>query len=216
MTDVTWYRDLLRSLVSGRPWVVAMDVLVPAAARAEALLELGADRALAIGAARGAGPLPDPELVPQVLLDVGADDMMESIRVAERALDDLPLDVRARVDAFDPRREARVLRTLFSTGAPVADRQVWGARPAAWRALEDKVVIDAVWDAAGVPRAPSEVHPLDPSALAMASGRLDRGGGPGTRAAGSTAARPTSAGSGARGTPPRRSTSSGGGAPKRG
>ena len=43
--------------------------------------------------------------------------------------------------------------------------------------LEDKVVVDDLWDELGVARAPSEVVPADPAALPAATRRLDRGAG---------------------------------------
>ncbi|CAN5832411.1 hypothetical protein BH23ACT10_BH23ACT10_27730 [soil metagenome] len=66
---------------------------------------------------------------------------------------------------------------MFSQLSTIADRPVWGARPAAWRRLEDKTVIDDIWDAAGVPRAPSLIVPADPAALTDAAATLDRGSG---------------------------------------
>jgi hypothetical protein len=54
-------------------------------------------------------------------------------------------------------------------------RRAYGTRPRSWEALEDKVVIDEVFDAACVPRAPSEVVAADAGALAVAHGKLDRG-----------------------------------------
>ncbi|MFO0609291.1 MAG: hypothetical protein U0324_39365 [Polyangiales bacterium] len=177
MNDTAPFRDALRAVIQGRPWVVAVDVLAGATRTVDELLALGASRVMAVGAYRGMGPLPDPARVPTVLLDLPPADMMAAIRAADDALSDLPAEVRAAVDRFDPAREARVVGTLFSSGRPVADRPVWGARPAAWQRLEDKTVVDALWDEAGVDRAPSAVVPATHDALAAAAEALDRGGG---------------------------------------
>ena len=165
------------TVVRGRRWIVAMDVLVAASAAARRLLDAGALDVLAIGASRGTGPL--AELPPDraLCMDVRGSDMMSAIRATEAALDDLPPDLVAAVHRFDPERAARVVRALFSTGAPVAGRPTWGARPAAWQALEDKTVIEPLWDEAGLARAPSEVVPVHAPALAAASARRDEGAG---------------------------------------
>src|SRR5690606_15850893 len=96
--------------------------------------------------------------------DLPPSDMMEGIRAAERAFRALPDDVLADIDAFDPDHTALALGPFFGDGRPVAGRRMFGGRPPAWIALEDKVVIDAVWDAAEVRRAPSEVVPVDEAA----------------------------------------------------
>ncbi|HJW36173.1 MAG TPA: hypothetical protein VJ769_06015, partial [Actinomycetes bacterium] len=80
-------------------------------------------------------------------------------------------------------------RKLVLTGGPlaamtgacrrvreIAGRRVYGPRPE-WRRLEDKVVIDALWDELGVASAPSEVVTADPAALRAAARRLDWGTG---------------------------------------
>lgn len=56
-----------------------------------------------------------------------------------------------------------------------APRRPYGARPATWAALEDKVRIDAFWDAAGIERAPSEIVLADCAAVRTAATTLDRG-----------------------------------------
>ena len=177
MTDAAHYRGLVRSVIEDQPWLVAMDVLVPAARMAESLLELGASSVFALGASRGMGELPDPERVPQLALDNRGDDMMSAVRSAQNLLADLPSTAREIIAAWDPGREARVLATLFSDGRTVADRPVYAARPTSWQALEDKIRIDAFWDEAGVERAPSVVvRPLLEDLLA-ASKAIDCGSG---------------------------------------
>lgn len=54
---------------------------------------------------------------------------------------------------------------------------MYAARPPKWAALEDKVVIDAFWDRAGIARAPSMIVPVRADALADAAAALDRGAG---------------------------------------
>jgi len=103
--------------------------------------------------------------------------MMQSIRFAERALSHMPDWACEKVDVFDPARRAQVIRALFSTDEPVAGRASFGGRPLQWRELEDKIVVDALWDEAGVSRAPRELVSMDLPALQRAHKALDQGKG---------------------------------------
>lgn len=170
-------RRLEATLVRGRRWIVAMDVLVATSNAAKRLLDGGALDVLAVSASRGTGTLADLRPDRMLCMDVVGADIMTAIRATEAALDELPPEMIAAVDRFDPERAARVVRALFSTGKPVAGRATWGARPAEWQALEDKTIIDALWDEAALARAPSEVVPADGDALAAASARIDQGAG---------------------------------------
>lgn len=167
-------RTRLEAVYGGRRWITAEPVLEAAVGRAKVLTQLGATDTFAIGAAALAALDGD---FPHVALGVVASGAMAHIRQAERALDHIPDDVLAKVDAWDPPGEAEVIRAVFAEGRPVAGRPCFAARPAAWQALEDKIVIDAVWDAAGVPRAPRAVVPAEASALARAHATLDEGQG---------------------------------------
>ena len=88
-----------------------------------------------------------------------------------------PGEVVAALDRWDPERQALVLSPMFNELPEIAGRRVYGPRRPEWRRLEDKVVVDDLWDELGVTRAPSEVVPADPAALRAAAGRLDRGAG---------------------------------------
>ncbi|MDQ3973363.1 MAG: hypothetical protein M3276_03345, partial [Actinomycetota bacterium] len=97
------------------------------------------------------------------------------VRAIDAALADLPADARRALQRFDPDGCALVVTSLFSQLEAVAGRRVLGARPQAWRRLEDKTLVDAVWDAAGVARVPSAVVPATRSHLLAAAADLDRG-----------------------------------------
>jgi hypothetical protein len=168
------YRRLLERIYGGRRWIVAYDVLAGARAEVIALRDLGATGVFVIAGSRGTGPVPD---VASVVLGTGGATVMDSIREYERALGDLRPDVAAEVDRFDPQRVAAVVATPFSGHATVARRRVYGARQARWRALEDKITIDALWRDAGVPSAPSRIVAARPVELRAAAGALDRGSG---------------------------------------
>lgn len=167
----------LREIYGSRPWLVAADVLPAAAQTIRRLRAYGAPRCFAIAARHGTGELPVAEDCEYRVLGLPPMPMMEAIHAAERALRDLPEEVQLAVDRFDPERKLSVIGSIFSNGQQVAGRPFWGARKPAWQALEDKTIVDALWDAASVERLPCEVVPLEPGALAAAVGRLDRGHG---------------------------------------
>lgn len=174
-----YYDEQLRRVFSGRKWILAMDVLVPMTGWVRRLSDYGAEGILCVAASRGTGAVPDPELSPDpIVFDVRGDDMMSGIRAALHKLDNLPADAIARVDAFDPDGTARVLGTIFDPGTPVAGREKYGARRREWMALEDKTVIDEVWDAIGVPRSPYRiVDATDLAGREAAARELDEGAG---------------------------------------
>ncbi len=170
------YVSALRGVFGGRRWIIAKDVLGGARLLTEPLQALGAERALCVVGSES-DTRPDPDFAPDpVILGLGyAPTMMEGIRAALAALADVPPEVVARVDAFDPTGQARVLADTFDDGRPMAGRAKYGARPLAWQLLEDKTIIDALWDEIGVRRAPSEVVPVERAALLGAAARLDEG-----------------------------------------
>lgn len=166
-------RALLRGRLAGRRWLVSADVLPATNALVAQLQELGAEGVFALAGSQGTGPGPS---CAHAELGAHGAGMMEGIRVSQAALEaPLPPAVQAQVDGFDPTGEARVLRCLFATDAPVAGRAAWGSRPLAWRELEDKTTVDAFWDAVGVVRAPAEV--VAPGEAPAAHQRLDQGAG---------------------------------------
>jgi hypothetical protein len=167
----------LREIYGSRPWLVAADALPAAAGTIARLRAYGSPRCFAIAARHGVGDLPPTSDCEYHVLGLPPMPMMEAILAAEEALRDLPADVQTAVERFDPQRELRAIGAIFSDGRPVAGRAFWGARRPSWRALEDKTVVDALWDAAGVERVPCEVVPLEPMALREAAARLDQGAG---------------------------------------
>lgn len=167
----------LGAFYGARPWLVAIEVVQAATGTVRRLRTWGAPRCFVVAARMGTGEPPAAEDAEVRLLGLPPLPMMEAIHAAEEALRALPPEVQDAVDAFDPGRRMATLGAIFSDGRPVAGRPFFGARPRAWRDLEDKTVVDLLWDAAGVRRAPCEVVPVDPQALASAGARLDRGEG---------------------------------------
>ena len=90
--------------------------------------------------------------------------------------DDLPASAVEAIEAFDPEGTACVIRGMLAAANPVAGRPVYGGRRSNWLALEDKMIIDDFWDAAGVPRAPARIVDLeDEGLLREANAAIDQG-----------------------------------------
>lgn len=174
------YRGLLASQVAGRRVILVDYVVAAETVTAAELVELGAERVLVLGNIEGMGPLIDPAHGEWCVYGepppVGAD-VSEQLRHAERCLARLDPKARAAVEAFDPTGEALVLPVFVLDFDAIAGRPNRAARPAAWRALEDKLVVDALWDRLGVPRAPSRAVAAEVEALRAAHAALDAGQG---------------------------------------
>ncbi len=174
-TKLTHYIDLIDRQVEGRRWICTSPVAVPAVNLANWLMKRGALGCFVVASSLGTGATELGDGVEMVLLGGTADDWMASLHASEAALQELPAEVLARLEAFDPTGEARVIGPLFAQAETVAGRRLLGARPWAWRRLEDKTIIEAVWDAAGVTRAPAEV--VSVADANAAHERLDQGRG---------------------------------------
>ena len=169
--------EALRPLFAGRKVVMTGGPLAAMTATCRRLLELGAERPFLLATGVGTGEVPGPDEAEWMVVQLRAPDVIAEIRAAMRMLRLLPAEVVATLDRWDPEREAVVLSPMFNELAEIAGRRVYGPRRPEWRALEDKVVVDNLWDDLGVPRAPSAVVPAKAAALRAAAGRLDRGAG---------------------------------------
>ena len=171
-----YYTELLRPVFAGRKWLIAGPVAVGLGGLARRFTALGADRPFLIAGTEGTGAMPTPEEAELHVLGLGGKDILEEHRNLHNTLHDLPPALRRAIDAWDPTGSAN-----FIFASPLAEargtppRPPYGARPASWAALEDKVKVDAFWDAAGVKRAPSRVVPARYESLKTAAAALDRG-----------------------------------------
>ena len=169
--------EALRPLFAGRKVVVTGGPLAAMTGTCRRLLELGAERPFLLATGVGTGEVPGPDEDQWVVVQVRAPDIIAEIRAAMRLLELLPGEVLAALDRWDPERAALVLSPMFNELPEIAGRRVYGPRRPEWRRLEDKVVVDALWDDLGVPRAPAAVVPAQAAALRAAAARLDRGAG---------------------------------------
>jgi len=169
--------DLLRPLVAGRKLVLAGAPLAAMTGMCRQLRELGAERPFLLATGIGTGEVPGPDEAEWCVVEVRAPDVVAETRAAMRLLRLLPSEVVDALDRWDPQRQALVLSPMFNELPEIAGRRVYGPRRPEWRRLEDKVVVDELWDDFGVTRAPSEVVAAEPVALRAAARRLDRGAG---------------------------------------
>lgn len=174
------YRALLASQVAGRRVILVNHVVAAETVTAAELIGLGAERVLVLGNIEGMGALVDPAHGEWCLYGdppPPSADVSEQLHHASRCLAALDPAASKAVEAFDPTGEALVLPVFILDFDAVAGRPNRAARPAAWRALEDKLVVDALWDRLGVPRAPCRVVAAEVEALAAAHAALDAGRG---------------------------------------
>lgn len=175
--DPSYWMDLYHPAYAGRPWILAVDSAAAATPLVETMHKLGAGPFLIIAASEGTGEPVDPEIAQTIVLGIGGGTFIETFRNLDAALVDLPADVVARIDAWDPDRSARVIQNFMPADVTIAGRRLYGSRPRAWMAVEDKIAVETLWDAAQVRRAPSAVVRSRASELAQAAAGLDRGRG---------------------------------------
>jgi hypothetical protein len=169
-----WWIEPMRRVFAGRSVVLAGAMGASWTEHIELLRSVGASKLLVVATqGRGAGPLPD---VPTVIVEPGAGlSPMERIHAGDRILREPTSEIVDAVEAFDPAGEALVVATFLSTVSTLAGRATVAFRRPEWLALEDKVVVDAFWDRAGIERQPSRVVPLEEAR--RAASELDRGDG---------------------------------------
>ncbi len=164
--------DRLRDVLASRPWLSVGEVSQSSIGAARELLDAGADVAAAVSVLRGVGDVDDE--LPHISCDAEWDvSMMESIRRSSSLLRSPPSGVQEWVDRWDPEREARSVVDFTWVAGDVCGRPTFGARPAEWEALEDKLTVLDLWAGAGVPVSDFTVVDLtDPVACLAAHRRL--------------------------------------------
>lgn len=142
----------------GKKWILLPDAAAAATPLVEQLNEWGAAGVMIIASVEGVGELPNAERIHYTRTS-GAT-VMGGIRSYLRSVEYPSALLLGSVEVFDSDQQAMVLGGGFSRFDTLAGRPVYGARPAAWGALEDKTTVDRLWDDAGVRRAPSVVVPV--------------------------------------------------------
>ena len=168
----------LGAIFRGRKVIAGFAVLAAYAGEVRLLREVGAQRPMLITTSRGAGPVPGPDEAEVVHLPpVSYATMTEEVRGRDALARQLPGQVLAAIEAYDPDGTAVWHVDPFVENTPLLGRRVYGGRPAAWLAVEDKLVAEQVWQELDLPRAPTLVVPADLGALRRAAADLDLGEG---------------------------------------
>ena len=150
--DIELLEDQLSSVYGGTPWILVADAAAGATPNVARLHDWGVDRVLVLSAVEGVGPQPDAEIH---LTGSHGDTIMEGFRAFSRSL---TTDAVSKVIAdFDPLGEARILAPPFGAESAFGRRRPYGQRKPEWMALEDKMVIDRHFDAAGITTSPHAV-----------------------------------------------------------
>lgn len=168
------YEAGLGRLHRGRRFIVVVDVAVSGVGVVRRLQARGARAVMMIAAHPGMGDVP-ADIEPFYLDVPAAATVTDAIHGLAAALADPPAALVERVDAFDPDRTAIVRMEPFLSVPTLFGRRVEGGRQPLWAALENKTIIDSVWDEAGVRRARSAVVPVGEAAEAAATFGRDLG-----------------------------------------
>ncbi|HZD38344.1 MAG TPA: hypothetical protein VE664_06865 [Actinomycetes bacterium] len=169
------YTSRLRRFYGGRKLILTGAPLAMLRGTGRMVRSLGAERPFLLAAGVGTGPLPTGEEGEWHVLRVSARDIVSETRAIMSLLANLPAPALAALDRYDPHREALVLSPPANELRTIAGRRVYAPRRPSWRRLEDKTLIDQLWDAHGIRRPPSRVVPADGEALRAAARRMDRG-----------------------------------------
>ncbi len=163
VSELERINERLRKIHAGRKWIVAGDVAAGAKTSVDRLREWGVADVMVVAALPGVGPL--PEEVEIVYTGATGEGMMAGFRAFRDDLVSPGRDVATAVDRFDPERNALVLTNFWSLDE-VLGRSVYGPRTSRMEALEDKMIVDALWDEAGVHREPAAIVAVEDAAEA--------------------------------------------------
>ncbi len=168
----------LGGLVAGRKVVFGVAPLAAMTEWVDLLAAAGAEKPLLLATGVGAGPVPALDAGHVVMLRAERhSSMTEEIRGHDHLVRHLPERVRRAVDEYDPDGSSLWCVGPFIDNAPIEGRGVVGGRPAAWTALEDKLVVHDVWARVGYPQSPSTAVEMDLAQLRVVSHALDDGHG---------------------------------------
>jgi len=164
-----WEAHLCAPL-TGRKVICGFEVLAVMTGQVAQLHRWGAQRPLLIADGVGTGPLPletDADIL--MLPESDADSLTARVRTRIDLTGRLTPEVVARVEEYDPDGEAWWWASPVGPNEPLLDRPVLGGRPTAQIRLEDKLALDDVLTAAGVPHRPGVVTAASYDALISAS-----------------------------------------------
>lgn len=170
--SIEYYHELFSRQISERPWIITADAAAGAYRNAQRLLDAGAPGVMIVGGTAGAGP-PLPDGVELFLLNTRGATIMRGLRAFQSALSAAPRELCDAIATWDPDGRAAILGNFLNRERSLCGRPVLGASRPEWQALEDKMIVDDLWDRAGIARAPVEiVDASDAESVARASQRI--------------------------------------------
>jgi hypothetical protein len=153
--EASFWREQVAGMLRGQRVLLFGGPLAAWTARVAELTELGVSSVAVLATeGDGVGALPSPEAARRVVLDCRRAPILETMRASAALLADLPTAAVQFVDEVDP---TVVIGTFLNELPALAGRTVLAHRRPEWLVLEDKIVIDAFWDRAGIERVASEV-----------------------------------------------------------
>lgn len=153
--DLEAIDESITTVHRGKKWILTTQAAADAEPIVEQLRESDSGSLMIVAAIEGVGGIPAVERI--YYTRRRGDTVMKGIRAYLDSIEYPGEELLAAVDAFDPDREAMNLLSAFSRKTEFFGRPIYGARPAEWGALEDKMLIDELCDEADIARAPSEL-----------------------------------------------------------
>lgn len=168
----------LSEIVAGRPSIIVGQPAAETTRMVRALRELGAPRCLVLATGHGTGTLPHPSDADVIIHEIAVPHLTaEAFAVSEVLRDPPPTFLKA-LEEFDPDERAMIWCLRPRRGEPTfAGRPMYGVRPSAWEALEDKTLVDEVFDKAGISRPRSLICSPNLDELRACAEQLDSGAG---------------------------------------
>lgn len=161
--DVASVTERLAELHRKRRWIATVEFASSATEFVAGMRDWGAEDVMIVAGQEGSGEHPD---APTFVTNTPTGSGMDGIRAFQAAIADPSPALMEAVSAFDPAGDALVIVAPHSELQDALGRRVYGARPPAQVALEDKMLADEIWDAAGLARAPAAVVAVDSAATA--------------------------------------------------
>ncbi len=153
--DIEAVKEQIAEAYRDRKWILAIDAAAGATRMVERMRDQGVTGIMIVAALEGDGDVPDVDRVHYTR--ASGDSIMQGVRAFVRSIDNPSPDLLRAVDEFDPDGTALILNPGFSRSTKLFGRASYGVREPEWRDLEDKMIVDDLWDDAGVTRAPSEI-----------------------------------------------------------
>lgn len=170
--SVEHYRSLVTRALGGRRVVLVAATPETSAGTVRQLLDLGVAGVFVVAESGDPGPGAFSLGLPRVPSDSDTEHRLQAVLGAPS-----PALVEA-LDRFDLDGSALVLDSYFATTPALAGRRRYGWRRPGWAAIEDKTLVEEVWQAAGIRSTASRVVASgDTAAFARAAHALDRGNG---------------------------------------